>query len=192
MIDRNYRVKGFLGFVMERDWYAQTFLLICVAYVFFGVLSVPVWANDVQGLKRGVVKITATNPNRIGTGVIVGVKGQVAYIATASHVIEGDPSPKVTFYQDTLHLYPAKIQGMEGGNPRGLAALVVQGDLPSGIRSLAFQTDVKFAGGEKVTVIGFPRLVPVSWAVAEGTITGLVGPDLTCDSPWSCHGDHNS
>lgn len=145
--------------------------------------TVIVFADEIETLKHGVVKITATNPNRIGTGVIVGVKGKTAYIATASHVIEGDPSPHVTFYQDRSHSYPAKIQGMEGGNPKGLAALVVEGDLPSGIRPLAFHPEAKFTGGEKVTVIGFPRLATVPWAVTEGSITGLVGPDLIFTGP---------
>ncbi|HSF11177.1 MAG TPA: SUMF1/EgtB/PvdO family nonheme iron enzyme [Nitrospirales bacterium] len=145
--------------------------------------SESVMAQDLDSLKAGVVKITAINPNRIGTGVIVGVKDRTAYIATASHVIEGDPLPQVTFYQDRSHSYPAKIQGMEGGNPKGLAALVVEGDLPSGIRPLPFHVEGKLTGGEKVTVIGFPRLVPVPWAVAEATITGLVWPDLIFTGP---------
>lgn len=155
---------------------------------FFGVGMLLLWsqsvmAEDLDVLKAGVVKIAAINPNRVGTGVIVGVKGKTAYIATASHVIEGDPSPQVTFYHDRSHFYLAKIQGMEGGNPKGLAALVVEGDLPSGVRPLAFHTEATFKGGEKVTVIGFPRQIPVSWAVAEGTITGLVGPDLIFTGP---------
>jgi Trypsin-like peptidase domain len=146
-------------------------------------LNNAVFAQDLDVLKGGVVKITAINPNRVGTGVIVGVKGKTVYIATASHVIENDPSPQVTFYQDRSHSYPAKIQGMEGGNPKGLAALVVESDLPSGIRPLAFHVEAKLTGGEKVSVIGFPRLVPVPWAVVEGTITGLVGPDLIFAGP---------
>ncbi len=134
---------------------------------------------SVEDLKHGVVKITSREgtQKRVGTGVIVGIKGNVAYIATASHVIEGDPAPQVNFYRDA-HPYPATIQGMEGGNAKGLAGLVVEGKLPAGIRSIPFHVDPKFMGGEKVTVIGFPRMVPVPWAVTEGTITGEAGLDL--------------
>ena len=139
-------------------------------------------AQDLDSLKAGVVKITAKNPNRIGTGVIVGIKGNTTYIATASHVIEGDPSPQVFFYQDA-HPHFATVKGMEGGHRKGLAALVVEGDLPSGIQPIAFDAETQFAGGEKATVIGFPRMVPIPWAVAEGTITGLVGPDLIFTGP---------
>ena len=136
-------------------------------------------APSVEELKHGVVKITTQvgTQQRVGTGVIVGIKGNIAYIATASHVIEGDPSPKVLFYKDA-HPHSATIQGMDGGNPKGLAALVVEGDLPSGIRPIAFHAEPQFMGGEKVTVIGFPRMVPVPWAVTEGTITGEAGLDL--------------
>jgi formylglycine-generating enzyme required for sulfatase activity len=158
-------------------------MVILFGAVFLVSFCISAFASDVEMLKHGVVKITAKNPNRIGTGVIVGVKDNTAYIATASHVIEGDPSPQVTFYQDSSHTYPAKIQGMEGGNPKGLAALVVEGELPAGIRPLAFYLEGKVTGGEKVTVIGFPRLAPVPWAVTEGTITGLVGPDLIFTGP---------
>ena len=97
-------------------------------------------------------------------------------------MIEGDPSPQVFFYQDA-HPHFATVKGMEGGHRKGLAALVVEGDLPSGIQPIAFDAETQFAGGEKATVIGFPRMVPIPWAVAEGTITGLVGPDLIFTGP---------
>jgi formylglycine-generating enzyme required for sulfatase activity len=167
---------------MDKNRLKQFVFWMTGALAFLVWPSAIVFANDVEELKHGVVKITAKNPNRIGTGVIVGIKGKTAYIATASHVIEGDPSPQVLFYQDA-HPHSATIQGMEGGNRKGLAALVVEGDLPSGIRPIAFNAETQFTGGEKVTVIGFPRMVPVPWAVAEGTITGLVGPDLIFTGP---------
>ena len=157
-------------------------LLVFFSWVGMILWSQSVMAQDLDSLKAGVVKITAKNPNRIGTGVIVGIKGNTTYIATASHVIEGDPSPQVFFYQDA-HPHFATVKGMEGGHRKGLAALVVEGDLPSGIQPIAFDAETQFAGGEKATVIGFPRMVPIPWAVAEGTITGLVGPDLIFTGP---------
>ncbi|MDH5426745.1 MAG: SUMF1/EgtB/PvdO family nonheme iron enzyme [Nitrospirota bacterium] len=156
----------------------QNFLLAPLAFVAIAVWgSVSSFAHDIEELKHGVVKITANNPNRLGTGVIVGIEGNTAYIATASHVIEGDASPQIIFYQNN-QVYSATTKGMEGANPKGLAALVVEGDLPSGIRPIGFNIGAQFNGGEKVTIIGFPKMVPVPWAVTEGTITGLVGPDL--------------
>ncbi len=156
-----------------------SFVLLMGLFVFLELGEVYGQIPSVEDLKHGVVKITTQvgTQQRVGTGVIVGIKGDTAYIATASHVIEGDPSPQVLFYQDT-HSYSATIKGMDGGNPKGLAALVVEGDLPSGIRPIAFHAEPQFMGGEKVTVIGFPRMVPVPWAVTEGTITGEAGLDL--------------
>jgi len=48
-------------------------------------------AQNIDELKVGVVKITATmdKQHRIGTGFIVTIEDETAYIVTASHVVEG-------------------------------------------------------------------------------------------------------
>lgn len=49
--------------------------------------------QEIAQVKKGVVKITAQvegQPPKVGTGFIVRLEKDAAYIATASHVIEGD------------------------------------------------------------------------------------------------------
>ncbi len=95
-------------------------------------------AQQIDELKAGVVKITATldGRTRVGTGFIVGLKADAAYIVTASHVIEGDPSPEINFFTQPAQSFATKVLGQEPGDPKGLAALHVTGDLPAGIRVL--------------------------------------------------------
>ena len=58
------------------------------------------WAQDIAQVKKGVVKITAQveGKSRIGSGIIVKLEEDHAYIVTASHVIEGDQQPNVMFF----------------------------------------------------------------------------------------------
>ena len=55
----------------------------------------PAQAQTIEDLKAGVAKITATvdKQHRIGTGFIVRIEDDTAYIVTASHVVEGAASP---------------------------------------------------------------------------------------------------
>lgn len=136
-------------------------------------------ATDVQDLKRGVVKITANvgGQNRVGTGFIVRIDDETAYIVTASHVVEGG-SLIVHFYPKPDVPYPGNIKAMDGGNPKGLAVVMVRGSLPKGVRSLVLESNLMITGGEPVTLIGFPRAIGVPWAIASGIITGQKGVDL--------------
>jgi len=89
-----------------------------------------VGAQEIERLKAGVVKIVShfEEKRRVGTGFIVRLEPHAAYILTASHVIEGDPEPPpVTFQTAPTQSFAAKVVGMEGGDPTGLAALVVEG-----------------------------------------------------------------
>ena len=165
---------------MERDWGQQFFLLLVWTC---GLLLCPfskVLANDVQGLKKGVVKITAhvNGITKVGTGVLVRLEKDVAFIVTASHVIEGDPQPMVQFYAEPGHPVPAKVLGMEGGDPRGLAVLVVRQTLPNSLRVLPLDAHVPVEAGQSVTVIGFPRMAGAPWAVTVGELVGRKGRDL--------------
>lgn len=138
-------------------------------------------ADDLDGLKDGVVKITSTldGRSRVGSGVIVKTDGKVAYIVTVSHVIEGDPSPQISFHGKPNRKYPGEIIGLDARNPKGLAVLMVQASsLPDGIHPLVFDQAIGSHAGEDVTLIGFPRLPPVPWAVTRGIVTGQVGQDL--------------
>lgn len=81
-------------------------------------------APPIQELKQGVVNITSTvdGKRRVGTGIIIRVETDAAYIVTASHVIEGDQHPKVSFFSRPNRPLTAKVVGLEGGDPRGLGA----------------------------------------------------------------------
>jgi len=67
------------------------------------------YAQGIEELKKGVVKITAQadGKTKVGTGFIVKVDADAAYIVTASHVIEGDPQPKVLFRGKESKSFPA-------------------------------------------------------------------------------------
>ncbi len=55
---------------------------------------------DIESLKSGVVRITATegNKKKVGTGFIVKLDSESVYIVTAAHVVAGDSQPKVQFF----------------------------------------------------------------------------------------------
>lgn len=138
------------------------------------------WAQVSDDLKRGVVKITAHvegQQPKVGTGFVVRVDKDAAYIATAAHVIEGDPNPAVTFFPLPQQPLAAQVVGIEGGDQHGLAALRVAGPIPEGVVALALDHATRMAGGEAVAFIGFPRALP-PWTVSTGSLSGFKGPTL--------------
>ncbi len=143
------------------------------------VMATPTPVPATNCLKCGVVKITAQvdGKTKTGSGVVVRVDQDAAYIATAAHVIEGDPHPKVTFFSLTLQPASAEVVGSEGGDRKGLAALRVPGPIPDGVVALALDQTSRVAGGEAVTFIGFPRGLP-PWTVSTGSLSGVRGPAL--------------
>lgn len=147
--------------------------------------AVPAWAQaDLGMLKKGVVKVTAhfSRTDQVGTGFIVGQGRRHLFIVTASHVIEGETeAPKsidVTFFTHQEEAMPAEVVKKEGGDPRGLALLKVGGDLPEDVQVLEWDPQSRFHGGERVQLIGFPRMHGTDWAVTEGTVSGFDGPIL--------------
>lgn len=165
---------------MEPNCFKQMFLFLVGTCVVFFCTSIPVHASDVQGLKHGVVKITShvNGQTKVGTGIVVRQEPNAVFIATASHVIEGDPNPTVQFFSQPARLISATVIGMEGGDPRGLAVLVVREDLPDTLRVLSLNSDLKVESGEALTVIGFPRRAGAPWAVTQGELVGRKGRDL--------------
>jgi hypothetical protein len=138
-------------------------------------------AQDVEDLKKGVVKITAQveGKTQVGTGFVVRLEKGTAYIVTAAHVIEGDPKPQVAFHPRANEFLPAQVLGVEGGDPRGVALLAVKGNIPAETRAFSISTKAAVGGGESVTVIGFPAQTGTPWMVTVGTIGGRKGSDLT-------------
>jgi len=139
--------------------------------------ATPSHAQSIEELKKGVVKITAKadGMTKVGTGFIVRLEKDAAYIVTASHVIQGDSQPKVVFRGNEVKSFPAQVKGLKGSDPRGVAVLVVLGDVPRNLTALPVNAEFESSGGEEVTVIGFPRLPAVPWAVTPGMVTGQEG-----------------
>ena len=134
-------------------------------------------AQDFEELKSGVVKITAQvegQQPKVGTGFIVRLEKDVAYIVTASHVIEGDPKPQITFFPQPQQPFIAQIIGIESENQKGLASLRVSGAVPEGLVALTLDQTSPIIGGEPVMLIGFPRTL-APWAVSTGSLSGLKG-----------------
>jgi hypothetical protein len=48
-----------------------------------------------------------------------------AYVVTDAHVVEGDERPQIAFHPRANDFLPARILGIEGGDPRGVALLLV-------------------------------------------------------------------
>lgn len=165
---------------------ARTVLI--ASFLFTLIYVFPVTANaetktSIEDLKAGVVKITSNvgGKRQMGTGIIVNLEIDTVYILTASHVIEGDQEPQVTFYSDPNEPFTAKTVALEGGDPKGLAVLRIRikGRLPSGLRALYLDEKATINGGEQVMLIGFPRSIGTQWAVTTGTLAGQKGRDLT-------------
>lgn len=140
-------------------------------------------SQDVEHLKAGVVKITAKSSGgtpKVGTGFIVRLDQDAAYIVTAAHVVAGDPQPKVEFFTKRNLPVLTEVLGLEGDDEvRGLALLVVRGEenLPKGLRALPLAETRRFSGGEDIILIGFPRDAG-SWAIVKGNISSRKGLDL--------------
>ncbi len=143
----------------------------------------PVGSQNVEQFKSGVVRITAKPTQgspKAGTGFIVRLDKDAAYIVTAAHVVAGDSQPKVEFFSKRNVPVPAEMLGLEGDDEvRGLALLVVrgQGKLPNGLTALPLAATVRLSGGEDIIVIGFPRNAG-AWAVIKGNISSRQGRDL--------------
>ena len=156
-------------------------LSLCALLLLTVLFPHALWAQDIGQVKKGVVKITAQveGKNKVGSGVVVKLDEDHVYLVTASHVIEGDPHPNVFFYAAPHRTYRALVLGLEGGNPAGLAALLVEGKIPSDLVALHLDQTAAVSGGEPITLIGFPRTEGSMWTVTTGTLSGRRGSALS-------------
>jgi sugar lactone lactonase YvrE len=154
---------------------------LCLATVLAGCVAITARGQEIEQAKKAVVKVTsqAEGKNRVGTGFIARLDKDAAYIVTASHVIEGDSKPKVSFYPDAETQYDATVVGTEGDLPRGLALICVRATLPPGIARLGIDASFNAQAGETMTIIGFPRLASTAWAVSPISIVGRQGTAIT-------------
>jgi hypothetical protein len=156
------------------------FLTVILCLLSTSFVQHGLWAQSSDDLKRGVVKITAQGEGqqpKVGTGVVVRVDHDAAYIVTAAHVIEGDPNPIVTVFPNPQKPFVAQVVGIQGGDQHGLAALRVVGPIADGVLALPLDVTTTAVGGETLTFIGFPRTLP-PWTVSTGSLSGMNGPTL--------------
>lgn len=139
---------------------------------------------SVEDLKASIVKIVSKAPEgqpRTGTGFVVGVDGELIYIATAAHVIAGDPKPQVTFYFNKRRVVDAEIGELETDNPTaGLGYLIVTDRaVAKQVKALGWSTGT-LRGGEEIMAIGFGQGAG-EWGVTKGTVSSVSGSDIRID-----------
>lgn len=151
------------------------------------LIASPICAQSIEDLKKGVVKITAVveGKTKIGTGFVVRLEKNAAYIVTAAHVVEGDSNPKVSFFPEQNKEVTGKIVGIEGGDQKGLAVIQTLGGVPLGIEAFPIEQTLESTSGESLTLIGFPTKMSAPWAVVTGSLSGLKGRDLVITAPVS-------
>jgi formylglycine-generating enzyme required for sulfatase activity len=142
---------------------------------------------DTECLRNGVVRITAAPPGqnqKVGTGFIVRLEKDLAYIVTAAHVVSGDAQPRVQFFTQEDVSVQATVRHSEGDDEvTGLALLVVRGkdNLPSGLTVLTLASASRLSGNEEIVVIGPPRGAG-DWAILKGGIASRQGRYMTIDA----------
>lgn len=166
--------------VNTRIYYVRAATLLILSLIFVPSSS----AQVLESMMTGVVKISATTfegKHKAGTGFIVRLESDAVYIVTASHVVEGDESPRVEFFTRKNRQVSGKVVGSDYSDPKGLAVLLVEHGIPTGLSALKLDSDVSVHGGDPVTTIGFPRISGVPWAVIKGHIVGQRGKTITFD-----------
>lgn len=142
-------------------------------------------ANDFELIKPSVVRIFSKGGEgrtQVGTGFVVQVEGETAFIVTASHVVEGDPAPQVEFYSARNKRYKAEIGRLEGDDPRGIAYLVVRDRLIAArrIAPLPFMAEGNLKGGDEVFLMGFGQ-GQGDWAIIRATVASIEGRNIRLD-----------
>lgn len=106
---------------------------------------------------NGVVKILASetgdDPQREGSGFVVAFEPGLTFIATAAHVVEGDPRPRVIFAAAPHQIYEATP--VQLASDSDVAVLKVVGFVPGTIVLPFDERPVEPA--DPLQAIGFPR-----------------------------------
>jgi len=145
-------------------------------FVLTALIAGIAWSGSAWAAEGSVVRIEATvqDVTEIGSGFVVRIEGDAAYIATAAHVVEGDPAPRVFFRARPHTAVTARVIAQEGGEWNGLALLRVDSGVPPGIRALPME-----AGGgadlraeQPVKAVGIPASIG-RWAVLPGAVVSF-------------------
>ena len=141
------------------------------------LLAVLAWTQAVPAEPLdGVVRLTRER-GAPGSGFVVHLEGDSAFVVTSAHVVAGGGKVAVEFRSRPREPYPATIVHMEGGDRRGLALLQVRGPLPPGVEALRLASTGPPAPPDPVFVMGVPEAIK-SWAVIPSNVVSLSGRDL--------------
>jgi len=131
--------------------------------------------------EAAVVRIESApgGQSRAGSGFVVQIKDDGAYVVTAAHVVEGDPAPRLYFSDRPYLASIARVLTLEGGNPEGLALLLVETGLPSGLRGLPMAPGGgdDLEPGEAVRALGVPAGLR-TWAQIPGNVVAWKDRDI--------------
>jgi S1-C subfamily serine protease len=167
---------------LDPPWVLMLFLFLLLLLFLMVFPAGSLLAQHTALLQGGIVKITAKpaeGVRRVGTGFIVKLENDVAYIITAAHVVAGDPRPEAEFFTRRNIAVPAKVLGTEGNDDiGGLALLMVEGKpLPQRIGALPLAAAGLMSGGEHIVIVTFPRHAG-PWNVTRGSIGSRTESDL--------------
>ncbi len=140
-------------------------------------------AAETQDLDNGVVKLVVTTRGgigRVGSGFLVRLGADHAYILTAAHVVEGAQETGVVF--NTRQLDPpvaASVLGLEYWDRRGLALVIVPASAAraAGARPLLLSTEPPPPKETELRLIGHPRTAG-DWSSLIGWVAAREGEML--------------
>lgn len=140
-------------------------------------------AQGIEELQQGVVKVVATEASdgqtktKRGSGFIIELYPDAAIIVTAAHVVEGqDIHLSVEFSVRGDAGFPAQVKRMRGGDPRGLAVLLVKHP-PAGLLALELAALPGLKLSDDVIAAGFPR-ISSSFSALPGKVVSRDGEDI--------------
>jgi hypothetical protein len=162
----------------------MTRLLPFLPTVFFSLMPAVALAQDINTLKSGVVRIRNNYTQEVGTGFIIKIDGERAYIITASHVVKNNQHPSVYFYNKQNDPVQATLTYREDDEQKGLALLEVKAKRQTftTLVPISLRVSSDLNGGEQVHVIGFPNGTTL-WSVSAGSISRLEGRNLVFAAP---------
>lgn len=157
----------------------RVILLFLVALIHDSTLG-----QGLETLKPGIVRIT-TQPEGVrqtGTGFIVKLEPDIAYILTAYHVVAGDNAPQIEFFPRRNQTVKAEIIKLQPDKRDGLGLLAVRGkeNLPADLTPLPIEFDPRIASGDALHTIGFGA-GQGEWAVLPASVLAIDGSDLKLD-----------
>ena len=130
---------------------------------------------ELARLRRSVVRVMGNRGLSIGSGSVIKVEGQTAYILTAHHVIaedihQGRRSVPVEFYPDTR--LEARLSEHRSDPGNDIAVLIVENLPAPPPPAIPWGDSDTIQEAQRVFALGHPRGAP-SWAVTDGFISVL-------------------